>query len=769
MDAEMTEVLQASATEEEALQVDKAKHEARLEERLKKEGWERTRKACEDGDCQYSSLADREGLSTLVMKETLVRDVEQGQTELDLVSTLDYTRFASVDEYIAHLKSPGHFGDEFTLLMYSRRFERQVKVLRSTEGDDYIHTVTFKEEYQSFTYLTLRDGVTPHYDPAQFVKHRCGFGIKCLHPDLSGHHLCTKTPTDKDGCGIHYHNLCALALHKSESTSWCGCVTVSAHINKRKQKEQATQREKKQAKITSFAAFNAESHIGVSPDVVAKQSSLTLGVVTTVLKEADKDLKKKEVEGKAAGGSGKEYGIVELPDQVTVVQHALRERLSFSATKKYFLKVDNKLGMALKESTVRLWKQKWNQLVTNYRSAGLSVNDAEAAAREEYVTGVKRGRPTLLGQRDHNNFIDLLKAIRASGGKVIPMVVQSIGRAVVINSGRGTELFENGGTLKLDLPWARGILDNTLGWSNRKATTDRKLTSEEAVECAREAKALEEKIEQYHPLLVLEMDETLAPWCPQDNTTYAEEGTGRVEMNSQNDKRGNTLTVTISKNEILPFHLIWDGLTDRSIPNCHWPPEFVNSFAGQTGTRKAKDGKDVKKTNKWQNRKTMKEYLNGIVKPYVERARASVAFRTGTRYPKGTRALLVMDHHWSHEEDSNEVIQPFCDDLSLDIEFVPKKATDLFSVLDVAVNKPLKSHIKNSFMLHCTEEVRKQLANGVKPANVKLDIRTSTIKPLAGTWIIDCYNTLKQKEATIIPAGWLQVAGNVSRLLSPSS
>jgi hypothetical protein len=222
-----------------------------------------------------------------------------------------------------------------------------------------------------------------------------------------------------------------------------------------------------------------------------------------------------------------------------------------------------------------------------------------------------------------------------------------------VNAGKGHKLFENGGNLKLDKAWARGILDNSLGWTRRKATTDRKLTAEELKVAAQEAAAVIQLAQLYHPDLVVEMDETMAPWCPTDDSTYAEEGSGKIRIAGQNDKRGHTLTVAVTKgNTLLGFQNIWAGLTQRSVPSCHWPDSFVNSFAGETGQRTTKTGATVKKSNKWQNRKTIKEFIEGIVVKYAKKLREDPAFRReAEKYPKKLRILLLMDHHWSHEDD----------------------------------------------------------------------------------------------------------------------
>ena len=61
---------------------------------------------------------------------------------------------------------------------------------------------------------------------------------------------------------------------------------------------------------------------------------------------------------------------------------------------------------------------------------------------------------------------------------------------------------------------------NSLGYVKRKATTSRKLTDVQLLDTTTKAKAIEELITQYHPSLVLEMDETKLPWCPSDDFTY---------------------------------------------------------------------------------------------------------------------------------------------------------------------------------------------------------------------------------------------------------
>ncbi len=53
----------------------------------------------------------------------------------------------------------------------------------------------------------------------------------------------------------------------------------------------------------------------------------------------------------------------------------------------------------------------------------------------------------------------------------------------------------------------------------------------------------------------------------------------------------------------------------------------------------------------------------------------------------------------------------------------------------MSVNKPFKSGMRMAAGLHFAEEVRSQRAAGVAAADLHLDLKMSTIKPLLAGWI----------------------------------
>jgi hypothetical protein len=526
-------------------------------------------------------------------------------------------------------------------------------------------------------------------------------------------------------------------------------------VNQSKEKRKDADVLKKRKLKQAFLNFSSASAIGAAAKEVFEQANdVPLPKITSILLTADRALKRAKLEeGKVAETRVR----LQKEDQLKVLKYQLGNKFSYNRTKQEFP------SWPLNETTVSGWKTKYLGMVKAYEKEGKTHEEAELLATEEYTTGVKQGRPTLLPTAEHQLLLKLLKAIRDAQGKVTPLIVVAVGNATMIDAGKGEQLSENGGPLELSLAWARGILSNALGWTRRKATTDRKMTAEELQNAALEAQALEEQIAQYHPELVYEMDETLAPWCPTDDSTWAEEGCSRIGIQGQNDKRGNTATLTIKRsNKLLPLQTIWDGLTDRSLPRFKWPVGHLACFAGVTSETIREDGSKKKKSNKWQNRKTMQEYVKGILQPDIERVRKTLSPEELDHYPKKDRALFISDYHWSHEGDW---VNPLLKDLRVDHGRVAKKATDWFSVLDLQINKPFKGHLKNRFGKHCTTQILSQLKQGIKPENVKLDVRASVVKHLAAQWIFEAWSQIKNKEEEIIKSGWELVKKNIAAKL----
>jgi len=178
----------------------------------------------------------------------------------------------------------------------------------------------------------------------------------------------------------------------------------------------------------------------------------------------------------------------------------------------------------------------------------------------------------------------------------------------------------------------------------------------------------------------------------------------------------------------------------------------LNCFAGKTG--ESSNVQKTKKSNKWQNRKTVNEYITRVLKPYIDTIRAKE--NLDLSYEKQKRALLIWDHHWTHLDNSTlDALQK----IDCDVLYIPKKATDYFSVLDVGLNRPFKASMKSQFNAYMTTMIAKQLQDGVLPCNINIKMKTSFIKPLTAKWIVSSWKNLN--ENITIENSWAKVHENI--------
>ena len=76
--------------------------------------------------------------------------------------------------------------------------------------------------------------------------------------------------------------------------------------------------------------------------------------------------------------------------------------------------------------------------------------------------------------------------------------------------------------------------------------------------------------------------------------------------------------------------------------------------------------------------------------------------------------------------------------------------TYLFQPLDITVNKVAKSIFREGYSQYYSNEVQAQLQRGIRPVDVKVDLKILTLKPLHARWIENIYETMKNKSAIII-------------------
>ena len=332
------------------------------------------------------------------------------------------------------------------------------------------------------------------------------------------------------------------------------------------------------------------------------------------------------------------------------------------------------LDKPVSESTVRsirdrhkrcVLKVKWNTVSTDK-----DVKFAVTLPKEN------RGRPLLLGDMD-KSIQNYLKAIREAGG-VINTSIAIAGSKGIIESSNPGLLIENGGSVSLTKSWAGSLL-NRMGYARRKATTSARTLPENFGTIKNEflnritTNAIQHNIPDE---LILNFDQTGLKFVPCGEWTMEQKGSKRVEIAGLSDKRMITaVVVSMLSGDMLPVQLIYDGKTNR----CH--PQGVKFLS---------DWNITHSDNHWSTNKTMEEYADIILIPYVNRVKKE------QKIPKRQKSLVILDMFKCHQD---RAFQDKLKKAHINLIFVPPNCTDALQPQDVCVNKPLKDALQSG--VHC--------------------------------------------------------------------
>ena len=93
-------------------------------------------------------------------------------------------------------------------------------------------------------------------------------------------------------------------------------------------------------------------------------------------------------------------------------------------------------------------------------------------------------------------------------------------------------------------------------------------------------------------------------------------------------------------------------------------------------------------------------------------------------------SLVITD---TFKGQDNDVIMELCMKNHLHVVIVQHNRTNKFQPLDITFNKPVKSFIANNDNAWFAEQVSKQFFKGTQPADVKVSLGLTEIKPLHGS------------------------------------
>ena len=102
-------------------------------------------------------------------------------------------------------------------------------------------------------------------------------------------------------------------------------------------------------------------------------------------------------------------------------------------------------------------------------------------------------------------------------------------------------------------------------------------------------------------------------------------------------------------------------------------------------------------------------------------------------------SLIIMD---TVKGQDNDEVAKLCSKNNCALIIAPQNLTNKFQPLNITVNKPAKSFIKDKYNMWYIEQVAKQLNEGKAPADVEVSLNLSEIKPLHAKWIYEMYEYL---------------------------
>ena len=375
-----------------------------------------------------------------------------------------------------------------------------------------------------------------------------------------------------------------------------------------------------------------------------------------------------------------------------------------SAATKLF---SRKLNIKLSEMTVRSIRDGYLEELKQRRWPG----DSEPLTS---FPEKQRGRSLFLGNNLDEKLQLYVNKVREGCGVVSSKIVMAAARGMLLASDR-SKLAEYGGHILLNRHWAYSFL-RRMNFVQRRATTAKsKYPVSDFAEIKKSFLTSLIQIvtmEEIPAELILNWDQTGIMIVPSNSSTMDKMGTKRVEIVGLKDKRQITAVFcgTIL-GDFLPLQLIYKGTTSRCHPRFKFP-------AGWNVTHSK---------NHWSTEKTMIEYINNIIVPYVD----------ANRNDDNTAALVIMDNFKSQVTPS---VLSLLEDNNILVCLLPANTTDRLQPLDISVNKPAKHFLREKFQDWYASQILQQLNPSLNIEDQQLqpiDLSLPLLRELGAKWIVE--------------------------------
>ena len=156
----------------------------------------------------------------------------------------------------------------------------------------------------------------------------------------------------------------------------------------------------------------------------------------------------------------------------------------------------------------------------------------------------------------------------------------------------------------------------------------------------------------------------------------------------------------------LPFQLIYQGKTARSLPATNFPEGFCLSYNEEY----------------WSTEKETSRLINEVIHPYMQRTKTRLSLA------EKAKTLLIWD---AFKAQLSKVVEERLKELNIISVMVPKNMTHLLQPLDLSTNGTVKKMEKLAFSEYFTSCITEEMLRdpGKDVMTIEVDLKLSTLKP----------------------------------------
>ena len=153
--------------------------------------------------------------------------------------------------------------------------------------------------------------------------------------------------------------------------------------------------------------------------------------------------------------------------------------------------------------------------------------------------------------------------------------------------------------------------------------------------------------------------------------------------------------------------------------------------------------------------------MEEVIFPYLRSKREELSL------DDDQKALLVFD---AFKAQITPSVQELLDQNHSVFVLVPANLTHHFQPLDLMINSMAKRFLNKKFSDWYSDQITKQLKDGVSAHHVKIDLSLTKMKPIHGNWLIGLFDYLfNQKEVIIQSFEKIFIVGAMPLILQPKN